>query len=466
MAELPQIVLSPLAWLPSASLQSAALQSAVLPQQAADHWQGASLWLNVVGDALLALVFFAVPVALFWLVRRRPDLGFRPLVRVLTLFMIACGLLHAAAVFTVWIPAYWLSGSLKLFAVASAIGGALMLMAMLPRMLALPTASALQQINAELEHEITLRVSAELDLRAAYQELEERVAQRTRELSASNERLTQEIEERRRTEEALRHNETLLRRLHDHLEDRITERTAELTRTIGELEAFSYSISHDLRAPLRAINGYAAILAEEHGGALPAEGCEVLDRIARNAAKMAQLIDGLLDFSRLARAETESAAIDMNTMVRAVVTEMQAEQKGGAPIVTVGALPRSQGHEGMLRQVWTNLLSNAFKFSAREAAPRIEIAGERTGDEVVYSVRDNGVGFDMAYAEKLFGVFNRLHAASEFPGVGVGLAIVRRIVARHGGRVWAESVRDDGSTFFFTLPAGQAEAGLAGGTER
>lgn len=321
-------------------------------------------------------------------------------------------------------------------------------------------ARALQRANTELEQEITLRVAAELDLRASYQELELRVAQRTRELSDANERLTQEIQERERTEQALRYNETLLRRLHDSLEEHIAERTAELTRTIAELEAFSYSVSHDLRAPLRAINGYAAIIEEEHARTIDEQGRELLQRIARNAASMGELIDGLLDFSRLARCESDSAEVDMAALATHVADELAADGAAAAsPVeIVIGKLPRAYGNEAMLRQVWANLLSNAIKFSRPRAHPRVEIRGEVHTDELVYAVQDNGVGFDIAYAAKLFGVFNRLHSASEFPGVGVGLAIVRRVVQRHGGRVWADSRNGEGSTFCFSLPAGRAEA--------
>jgi len=311
---------------------------------------------------------------------------------------------------------------------------------------------ALEQINAELEREITLRVTAELDLRASYQELEQRVRERTRELSQANERLTQEIQERERTEQALVYSDTLLKRLHASLEDHIAERTVELKRTIEELEAFSYSISHDLRAPLRAINGYAQILSTEHAAGLDQEGLQLLGRIAGNAARMAQLIDGLLDFSRLARTECAAAEVDMAALARSVVNELVGEAHARVTI-EIGELPRVQGNEAMLRQVWANLVSNALKFASTQRALRIEIAAERNGSDITYSVRDNGVGFDMAYAAKLFGVFNRLHSASAFPGVGVGLAIVRRIVQRHGGRVWAQSREGEGSTFCFSLPA-------------
>jgi len=275
-------------------------------------------------------------------------------------------------------------------------------------------------------------------------------------LQARHRELLEEILDRRRTEQSLRYSETLLRRLHEDLEDHIAERTSELTRTIGELEAFSYSISHDLRAPLRAINGFAAILREEHAERLTSDGDELLMKIETNASKMAQLIDGLLDFSRLARAESMSTEIDMSALVRAVAAELAGEPDSRKVDIVVGPLPPVVGDEAMLRQVWANLISNAIKFSAPRATPRIDIGGEARETERIYHVTDNGVGFDMTYAEKLFGVFNRLHRADEFPGVGVGLALTRRIVARHGGRIWAESRDGAGATFHFALPAGPA----------
>ena len=317
---------------------------------------------------------------------------------------------------------------------------------------ALPGVAALAQRTEALDAELARRRATEAELRQAITELEARVAERGDEAARAKEQLQQEILDRRRTEQSLRYSETLLRRLHEDLEDHIAERTSELTRTIGELEAFSYSISHDLRAPLRAINGFAAILREEHAERLDSDGDELLMKIETNASKMAQLIDGLLDFSRLARAESVATEIDMGALARAVAGELAGEPESRKVEIGIGSLPPVVGDEAMLRQVWANLISNAIKFSAPSPRPRIEISGETRDNERIYHVRDNGVGFDMTYAEKLFGVFNRLHRADEFPGVGVGLALTRRIVTRHGGRIWAESRDGEGATFTFALP--------------
>jgi light-regulated signal transduction histidine kinase (bacteriophytochrome) len=315
-----------------------------------------------------------------------------------------------------------------------------------------PGRAALQRTNAELQAEVDRHEVAEDQLFESHIQLELRVAQRTQELLEAQQQLQDEKLNHQRTQQALEHSEVLFRRLNDQLEEHVAERTAELTATIAELEAFSYSISHDLRAPLRAINGYASIVREDYGAAIDAEGQQLLLRIEGNARKMAQLIDGLLDFSRLGRVEAVSAEVNMHDMAKGIAGELQAEHPESRAEWIIADLPPVRGDAAMLRQVWVNLLANALKFSAQRPQPRIEVGAERRGSEVVFSVHDNGVGFDMAYAEKLFGVFNRLHAANEFPGVGVGLAIVRRIVSRHGGRAWASSVDGAGATFFFALP--------------
>ena len=230
-----------------------------------------------------------------------------------------------------------------------------------------------------------------------------------------------------------------------------------LRETNAELEAFSYSVSHDLRAPLRAIHGFARILLEDHGAQLDPEAKRVLGVIDENTRRMGQLIDDLLSFSRLGRKELETARVDMAELVRTVADEVR-RTAGDRPLdITIGPLPPARGDRDMLRQAVTNLLDNASKFTRRRAPGRIEVGHRADGAETVYYVKDNGAGFDPRYAGKLFGVFQRLHRAEEFEGTGVGLAIVQRIVLRHGGRVWAEGQLDAGATFFFTL-RGTADA--------
>jgi PAS domain S-box-containing protein len=240
--------------------------------------------------------------------------------------------------------------------------------------------------------------------------------------------------------------------------------TAQLKATNKELESFSYSVSHDLRAPLRAIDGFALMLEEDYKDRLDAEGLRYLSVIRQNSSRMGALIDDLLAFSRLGRQTVAHGEINIDSLVREVVEEvLQAGLPGGrgqasaAPQIEVEPLPAARGDRGLLRQVWVNLIGNAVKYSSKAAQPFIQISGRRVGAENQYSVRDNGVGFNMEYAEKLFGVFQRLHRADEFGGTGVGLAIVHRVVTRHGGRVWAEGKVDHGAIFSFALPQGDSQ---------
>jgi len=242
-------------------------------------------------------------------------------------------------------------------------------------------------------------------------------------------------------------------RLKAELERRVSERTAQLEAANKELEGFSYSVSHDLRAPLRAIDGFSRMLEEDHGDRLDDAARELIRVVRDNAQKMGQLIDDLLAFSRTGRKALDRADTDMSALVAEVHAGLGTSCARAK--FELAPLPRASCDAALLRQVWVNLLSNACKFSGGRAAPRIEVTGwEGDSGEKVYCVRDNGVGFDMAYYAKLFGVFQRLHSEVEFPGTGVGLAIVQRVIARHGGRVWAEAKPGEGATFFFTLPGG------------
>jgi PAS domain S-box-containing protein len=239
----------------------------------------------------------------------------------------------------------------------------------------------------------------------------------------------------------------------------ITERkrTAEaLQATNAELESFSYSVSHDLRAPLRAIHGFARILTEDHKTQLDPEAQRLLGVIDQNTRRMGQLIDDLLAFSRLGRQDLAAGRVDMTALTRLVADEIRRTEgeRNGHVEITIGALPAAQGDRALLQQVISNLLHNAVKFTRGRPNPRIEVGSRPDGKQTVYYVKDNGAGFDARYMDKLFGVFQRLHSTEEFEGTGVGLAIVKRIVQRHGGRVWAEGKVNEGATFYFSLPDG------------
>lgn len=241
-------------------------------------------------------------------------------------------------------------------------------------------------------------------------------------------------------------------RLNEDLEQRVIERTAQLEAANKELEAFSYSVSHDLRAPLRALDGYTRILEEDYGASLDAEGQLVCSVVRNQTQRMSQLIDDLLAFSRLSRIAMQSSPVDMTALVKTAYEELTTAKSREQLEFRVESLPPALGDAAMLHQVWLNLLGNAYKFSAKRERAVIVVGGRQDEGENLYYVRDNGTGFDMQHAGRLFGVFQRLHSEDEFEGTGVGLAIVQRVISRHGGRVWAEGKVDQGATFYFTLP--------------
>ncbi len=252
-------------------------------------------------------------------------------------------------------------------------------------------------------------------------------------------------------------NEQAMRRFTEELEQRVERRTAELQEANQELETFSFSVSHDLRAPLRSIEGFARMLEERVGSHLDTEGHRLLGVITANARRMAQLIDDMLAFSRSSRQPLRAASVDMTRLATEAWAEVQAQAGGRALRFTLGELPPARGDRAMLRQVLVNLLSNAAKYTRGRPVALVSMQAHEAGEQIEYYVRDNGTGFDPAHSGRLFQMFQRLHSAEEFEGTGAGLAIVARIVRRHGGRVWAEGMPDGGATFHFTLPRVPAE---------
>jgi light-regulated signal transduction histidine kinase (bacteriophytochrome) len=250
--------------------------------------------------------------------------------------------------------------------------------------------------------------------------------------------------------------EAEIRRLNEELEQRVVERTA-------QLEAFSYSVSHDLRAPLRAIRGFSHILLEEFAPQLPDEAHNNLQMVHSNACRMEQLIDDLLNFSRLGRQPLNKQSVAPAELAREAIAELSGEQKKRQVEVRIDDLPLCQADPALLRQVFVNLLANALKFTRHRELAVVEVSCLQTADQKrgpIYYVKDNGSGFDMRYVKKLFGVFQRLHRAEEYEGTGVGLAIVHQVINRHGGQVWAEAEVGQGATFYFTL-AGEERTAVA-----
>jgi signal transduction histidine kinase/DNA-binding response OmpR family regulator len=243
-----------------------------------------------------------------------------------------------------------------------------------------------------------------------------------------------------------------LRGINQELERRVLERTRDLEASNADLEAFSYSVSHDLRSPLRAVEGFCEAFITDYGHGLAPEGRGLLDKVMAGAGRMHRLIDDLLHLARFSRQPLETRTVYLADVVQRVAQALEQQRQGRDVELLVKELPPCQGDPALLEHVFTNLLSNALKFTAGRSPARIEIGALRFGAEQAYYIRDNGVGFDMKYAERLFGVFQRLHTQKEFPGTGIGLSIVHRIIKRHGGRTWAEAQLGQGATIYFTLP--------------
>jgi signal transduction histidine kinase len=246
-----------------------------------------------------------------------------------------------------------------------------------------------------------------------------------------------------------------LRKYQEHLEELVRERTGKLETANMDLEGFAYSVSHDLRVPLRAIDGFSQQLLKNYADKLNDEGKRYLNVVRDNTKKMSQLIDDILAFSRMGRLGISISEVNMEELAHAVFEELKPDLAGRELGIEIKPLPPCHGDPSMLRQVLINLLDNAVKFTRPKQAAQIEMGGRTEGAENIYYVKDNGAGFNMQYADKLFGVFQRLHGLAEFEGTGIGLAIVKRILTRHGGRVWAEGKVDEGATFYFALPIGE-----------
>jgi PAS domain S-box-containing protein len=290
--------------------------------------------------------------------------------------------------------------------------------------------------------DITVQKKSGDDLRKLKHDLEIIVAKRTKELE-------EKVQKLHKSEKAMLYMVEDLNKMTGEIKNEHQK----LEATNKELEAFSYSVSHDLRAPLRAMDGFARILQEDYAAVIDAEGRRLLEVITHNTKKMGMLIDDLLSFSRISRQEIKFSGIDMRTMANSVFQELAVDTDKEKIIFHLQEIPSAYGDPSMVRQVWVNLIGNAIKFTSRKPDRIIEVGSKTEGPENIYYVKDNGAGFDMAYSNKLFGVFQRLHTEKDFEGTGVGLAIVQRIILRLKGSVWAEGKINEGAAFYFSLPS-------------
>jgi light-regulated signal transduction histidine kinase (bacteriophytochrome) len=364
-------------------------------------WRPSVLSLHVVSDALITLAYFSIPFTLVYFVRKRRDLEFQWMFVCFAIFIVACGATHAMEIWVIWHPAYWLSGGIKAITALASVPTAILLIRLVPQALRLPSPSIVQIANANLQNEIIERRQAE-----------EEVKRQQIELARSN---------------------------------------AELVMANTELESFSYSVSHDLRAPLRAVDGFSHALLEDCADGLDDTAKDYLNRIRAATQRMGSLIDDLLNLSRLSRTAMHTQTFDISALARAIVSELRTAQPERRIEARIADGLETSADPGLVRVALENLLSNAWKFTSKQACAHIEFGQAEVNGALAFFVRDDGVGFNPAYADRLFGAFQRLHDMSEFAGTGIGLATVQRIVHRHGGRVWAESAIDCGATFYFTL---------------
>jgi PAS domain S-box-containing protein len=539
-------------------------------------WTPSLIGLHVVSDSLIALSYLSIPITLVHFARKRRDIPFSWMFLCFGAFIVACGGTHMMEVWTIWFPSYWLAGVLKAVTACFSVATAILLIRVTPRAMALPGTQWLMEMNQKLTGEVEQRAQAESSLRRVSEDLEERVAERTAALVASNQSL-RESELRYRTlvehapeaivvldievgrfddanrnaqrlfgmsreellrvgpvevsppfqadgrssaeaavaelEKALRHEtgrfewthrnaagkeipceislvrlpssgRNLVRgsivdiserkraveeihKLNAELELRVKERTAELETANRDLESFTYSVSHDLRAPLRHMDGFSRILVEDYGPELPSGAKQHLERVRTATQHMGQLVDDLLNLARVGRGSLKIQATDLNELAAETILSLEAESRGRAVDWRLNRLSPVTCDPGLMRHVFSNLLSNALKYTRQREQAVIEIGEILIEGAPVLFVRDNGVGFDMKYADKLFQVFQRLHAEEEFEGTGVGLAIVYRILQKHGGAIRAESSPQNGATFFFTvrqpLPAVTVPIEILGG---
>jgi PAS domain S-box-containing protein len=557
------------------------LESLILPGGFMPHgncylWTSGLIGLHVASDSLIALSYLSIPITLVHFARKRPDIPFSWMFLCFGAFIVACGGTHLMEIWTIWFPSYWQAGALKAMTAGVSVATAILLIRVVPLALALPGTQWLIEINQKLTGEIQQRAQGEARLRYVSEDLEQRVAERTAALVATNLSL-RESEQRYRTlvehapeaivvldldqglfvdlnvnaerlfaltrEELLRvgpvevspllqpdgrpsseaaaaeleralHYETprfewthrnaegkeipceislvrlpasgrnLVRgsivdiserkqaqkdiyRLNAELELRVKERTAQLEAANRDLESFTYSVSHDLRAPLRHMDGFSRILVEEYGPQLPLGAKQYLERVRTATLQMGQLVDDLLNLARVGRGSLRILSTDLNELLAETILSLEAESQGRAVDWRVGRLSPAHCDPGLVRQVFFNLLSNALKFTRQREKAVIEIGEIFIEGAPVIFVRDNGVGFNMKYADKLFHVFQRLHEEEAFEGTGVGLAIVYRVLQKHGGAIRAEARPQNGATFFFTvrqpLPASPACVAVLGG---
>jgi signal transduction histidine kinase len=403
-------------------------------------WQPEILWLHVISDLGVAVAYYSIPVALVYFARERKDLPYKAIFWLFGAFILLCGTTHLVGIWTIWYPNYAFSGIIKAMTAIASLGTFYATMVLIPKALQLAGPGQLKILNDELRQNIVKRDSAQKELEHAYDVVERQVRERTAALTAINENLQTEIRERKISEQQL------------------SRAFEELTRSNTELQRFAYICSHDLQEPARMVASFAKLLNQR----LPPENVDENTRkylhfLSDGAERMQIMIKSILSYSRLESEERRVAQIDCNALVQGVLSDLQPVIVERQAKVTCHPLPTICGDPIQLAQVFQNLISNGLKFFRKDQRPEIEIGAQRREGDWQFIVRDNGIGIDARYFEKIFVIFQRLNRKEDYPGTGIGLAICKKIVERHGGKMSLESSEGKGTTFYFTIPDQKAD---------
>ncbi|MEH2062161.1 MAG: ATP-binding protein [Nostoc sp.] len=378
-------------------------------------WQSGLVWLHGMSDALIALAYYSIPIFLIYLSYKRSDIPFRGAFWLFGAFIVCCGTTHLLEIWTLWHPTYWLTGGMKAVTALVSLYTVLALIQLTPKALALPSPAQLETANQTLEQ--------------LNQALETRVAQRTEELTKTIRQLQNEVEQRQQAE-------------------------TELQRSNQELEQFAYVASHDLQEPLRVIVSYTELLAQKYQKQLDEKADKYITYIVNAASRMQALIEDLLSYSRVGRCDFRLVSTDCNQVVDQVIHTLDVAIAESHATITHDRLPPIKADKEQFSRLLQNLISNAIKYR-QEEPPQIHITATQQDNQWRFAVRDNGIGIEAQYAERIFIIFQRLHTRRQYSGTGLGLAICKKIVERHHGKIWMESEPGKGCVFWFTMPVDQ-----------
>ncbi|OCQ90125.1 histidine kinase [Nostoc sp. MBR 210] len=393
-------------------------------------WQPELVWLHILSDCIISFSYYSIPLMLVYFIRKREDVPFKNIFVLFSAFIISCGTTHLMEILTLWYPYYWLSGTIKALTAIISFYTVLTLIPLLPQALTLPSPAQLEAANQALQVEIAERKLVENELRQYKERLEELVEQRTIELATANKQLQAEIMQRQKSQ------------------GRMAELLQELKNTNQELNDFAYIVSHDLKAPLRGIGLLSEWLINDYADKFDEEGKDLINKIIKRVKKLQNLIDSILEYSRVGRIREEKREVNLHNIITDVIEILEPSKD--IQIEVSENLPTIYCEKTKIEQVFQNLLSNAIKFLGKPQG-KIIIACQEKAEYWQISVTDNGIGIEEKYFTKIFQIFQKLSSTEDPTSTGIGLSIVKKIVEMYGGVTWVESTVDQGSTFFFTI---------------